>query len=497
MKFQISTAFSIPDNPYYPETDIFGTFLGIVSGYGGSLYGEYNYGYNGEQVIGTNVLYPALVNNINDVLGNDTEFPGRAKYNLIPVNVSCVYIDLASYISFPNISGLSLESYQGTSSIELSGNNIICTSPGTLYNIILRLGEIEYYIPLIEKEGFVIYQYNNIGEVFIGEIHTNDIVQFWSGVQSDFFHGLEFGCNVGRWSVLEEKYIDERTSTNLLTNSVFNSDTGWNKIGTGSATNIASSLGPDSMAYSMVCTSNQQSYFQQSHTVDTDSGYVFSVYIEDISAGIEARNVLSTSSGFMVVYPVCEANPTGSSFGIINTGRLSIGIYAENSGIIDVKCGLGTFSSGAGSLIFSRPQLEKSYILTSHIPTTSGPLTDYNHIVPGNPNNPGYDCLGRELFNNARKFNKSASYKLQNAPQLIKAVKDDFFDENNEAVVKNLDGLREIGKGNQVFFNKDYGLLIYDQDQINPYLTKILNAVKPEGLTSNSVFAYIFPFILK
>jgi len=70
---------------------------------------------------------------LNNLLLNQDNSPAL-------VDSNCLLMAINDTIQFTSLSGWSVISHLGTSVIAISGNNILCTGAGTLYNLILSDG---------------------------------------------------------------------------------------------------------------------------------------------------------------------------------------------------------------------------------------------------------------------------------------------------------------------------------------------------------------------
>lgn len=66
------------------------------------------------------------------------------------VDSNCIELAVNDTIDFDDLSGWLIISWGGTAEIEISGNSVLCTSDGTLYNLIMTDGINRHYYPLAE-----------------------------------------------------------------------------------------------------------------------------------------------------------------------------------------------------------------------------------------------------------------------------------------------------------------------------------------------------------
>jgi len=64
------------------------------------------------------------------------------------VDSYCLIMDVNDTIAFTSLAGWSIISKEGTATIEVNGNNILCTVAGSLYNLIMSDGTNLHYYPL-------------------------------------------------------------------------------------------------------------------------------------------------------------------------------------------------------------------------------------------------------------------------------------------------------------------------------------------------------------
>lgn len=155
---------------------------------------------NLKQVIPRNEAIPT-----QDVLGNPLQYTGRVKYNNDIVASPCGNFDGAvDKITFSDLTGVSITSYQGTATPTIVGNEILCTA-GTLYNLVLSNG---WHFPFTEKSGLTIHNKADINNP--GQLVTSDEDAFWSQKQ-DVYH--DYLLNGG------SEYSDVKQGTNVITPS--------------------------------------------------------------------------------------------------------------------------------------------------------------------------------------------------------------------------------------------------------------------------------------
>ena len=100
------------------------------------------------------IIVPAALNSSTlDALGNTLEYSGKTSYTPKIVNQPCLTSDGTQTLSFTNLTGINIVSYEGTSIASKSGNTITLT-PGTIYNLILDDGTL---LPLQESDGRTAY----------------------------------------------------------------------------------------------------------------------------------------------------------------------------------------------------------------------------------------------------------------------------------------------------------------------------------------------------
>jgi len=185
---------------------------------------------------------------------------------------------------------------------------------------------------------------------------------------------------------------------NYLTNSTFlgggSAPIGWTwTIGTGTSTPVASTTNVAAVAYSQSATA-QRPFIGQTLTLSANSTYTFSFTVESKSSGLTAVEAIGASqaiSGATTSWPVCEANPSGGSGGVLTTGRLSFTVTTvATSGSCEFRAGLGATGNNTGSIQFSQPQVEVAAAFTSYEPTGS--------FAPSqNANIPGFSGAGYTL----------------------------------------------------------------------------------------------------
>lgn len=89
-----------------------------------------------------------------DVVGNPLQYKGQVSYPAKLVESNCLSFDgVDDIISFTDLTGVSIVSYGGTSTLSINGNNIEGTA-GTVYNLLLSDGT---HLPCAEGEGNTVY----------------------------------------------------------------------------------------------------------------------------------------------------------------------------------------------------------------------------------------------------------------------------------------------------------------------------------------------------
>lgn len=127
-----------------------------------------------------------------DVLGNALQYTGRVKYNDDVVASPCGNFDGAvDKITFSDLTGVSITSFQGTATPTIVGNEIQCTA-GTLYNLVLSNG---WHFPFTEKSGLTIHNKADVNNP--GTLVTSDAVAFWSQTQNVYHDYLLNGGSRG------------------------------------------------------------------------------------------------------------------------------------------------------------------------------------------------------------------------------------------------------------------------------------------------------------
>jgi len=185
----------------------------------------------------------------------------------------------------------------------------------------------------------------------------------------------------------------EPARTNLLVNSLLagggTTPTSWTLAGaTGTSTPVASTVYPAGAAYTMAGTA-QRSFHQQGVTLDVGVS-TFSFNVEAVSGGLNAGQCgaifAAGATADPWTYPVCPANPSGGTSGVLTTGRLDIQINVTVAGTCTARCGMGVGANATGSITYSTPQVEFGTFSTSFIPTAgataSRTLPVFTEVVP-------------------------------------------------------------------------------------------------------------------
>jgi len=201
---------------------------------------------------------------------------------------------------------------------------------------------------------------------------------YWGAPASPSFYRTD-------WQGTQPLYSTART--NYLLNSLMigggAAPTSWTQlVGTGTSTPVTSLIGGPGTAYLQTATA-QQPWFYEIPAVSANTVYTLSLIVESISGGLTALNVLAVAglpAGATFVYPVCQANPTGGSAGVIQTGVMLLTVtVAGTAGNCVCRLGIGAQGGNAtGTLQFSHPQFEVGSVRTSWISTgTATTITDY------------------------------------------------------------------------------------------------------------------------
>lgn len=173
-------------------------------------------------------------------------------------------------------------------------------------------------------------------------------------------------------------YVPEPAATNLYINS------GWQ--GSSPPTGVLETLsGTASMTYSdsafatgakkATCTAAAGYMFgYRNVVVSANTTYIFSVHIESVSGTFLAKTIVNCNAGLIPAgtvqsFPVCTANPTGGSTGVVQAGRLLVQYsVAGVAGTIQARFGTGCDGSAqTGTIVLSAPQAESGLRATSWI----------------------------------------------------------------------------------------------------------------------------------
>ncbi|WP_284150806.1 phage head spike fiber domain-containing protein [Brevundimonas albigilva] len=195
----------------------------------------------------------------------------------------------------------------------------------------------------------------------------------------------EFAPNAPR--ITDRGVLIEGQRTNVLTNNAWTDVTSiptpWNEL-PGGVIEVAASKLSTSIKARKFTTSTSRSFLISTSAASgfvlaPNITYCFSVFVEEVSAGIPAKEVIHTGytpSDAVIAYPVCSANPSGGANGIVQPGRLHILVTSSTGGSsTQWRAGLGVLAPVTGSITLSLPQLEQASTATSPIITTGAAAT--------------------------------------------------------------------------------------------------------------------------
>lgn len=156
--------------------------------------------------------------------------------------------------------------------------------------------------------------------------------------------------------------------------------TGWSAGPSGTSAAIASIYGNNdgAVAYTHTATAQRPFFTQVSPSLTASLTYRFSAYIEAVSGTVIAANAIAFNgpAGATASHPASKSNPSGSSSGAVQTGRILAGLLMGGTpGSTNARLGLGASSNSTGTLQFSRPMLELGSFPTTYIPTAGATAT--------------------------------------------------------------------------------------------------------------------------
>lgn len=133
-----------------------------------------------------------------DAIGNTTQYPGRAKYSIKPVQAVCATFATGTSLAVTNTNGVAVaagSSYvnAGTATVTIGTNSITYLTAGTVYNLRITSNGRTITIPFIEGAGTTAYGYDDQGGIYQCAITDSDINAFWAGKQDVYHHGLQYG----------------------------------------------------------------------------------------------------------------------------------------------------------------------------------------------------------------------------------------------------------------------------------------------------------------
>lgn len=191
-------------------------------------------------------------------------------------------------------------------------------------------------------------------------------------------------------TVLTVQALSSVPRGNALVNSVLAgggaTPTGWTAlVGTGISTPVASAfaLGDGAVAYYQSSDGTTRPAFYQSIPLLANTAYCFSLLLESVSSLLTPADIIGSTSypaGTTFAFPPCPANPAGGASSYLTAGALYWTVTtAGAAGNLVARLGLGAMSAKAGTLQFSRPQVEPGSVRSAFVPTTTAAvnLTDY------------------------------------------------------------------------------------------------------------------------
>ena len=185
----------------------------------------------------------------------------------------------------------------------------------------------------------------------------------------------------GRLGLVDPWAIRAWNGWNKIRNSVFEHAGGtapsnFTANDTGGAA-IASTLFPGETAWSFNAVGDRPFLVQVNIPVKAGYTYSLSFEVESVTGGATATNMIGSQSspaGTTSDFPACTANPSGTSTGVVQVGRLvrRYGVIAD--GTIAIRLGLGVNFAITATAVISRPQFENYPTPTDYEPRTSAQL---------------------------------------------------------------------------------------------------------------------------
>jgi hypothetical protein len=167
----------------------------------------------------------------------------------------------------------------------------------------------------------------------------------------------------------------EGARTNLLLQSGFAGGgavpTSWTQpSATGTSTPSTSTKNPDVVAYTQSGTA-QRPFFNQSVTFASNTTYVLSVYVEEVSGTIALADFMTGTS----LPSGCTI--TGDGLGNLVTGQRRTIVFSGTytGAAVSIRIGLGVNGGATGTVRFSMPQVEAGAFPSSFISTTTTSVT--------------------------------------------------------------------------------------------------------------------------
>lgn len=221
------------------------------------------------------------------------------------------------------------------------------------------------------------------------------------GYTTTFLHDGTKTIYIKDWQGVYKLWTTSRANlavrTAMLGGDSTNAPTGWtnNTIGSATLEPTTSTLytGDGATAWTATCTADTGRRYNQLNTsISASTSYVVSCFLEAVTGSVTAAMamaIFNLPSGATAAYQVCEANPAGTSTGVVNAGRMSMLItVAGTAGSFNLRLGIGCNSSATVSgmaVRYCRPQVETNAenVATRYIYTDAASASNTDYATTG------------------------------------------------------------------------------------------------------------------